>query len=335
MNQGCLGAGTRRPKVGCGQHAAGGQQGRAATQACHGQDLLAPVVAQQGRRPDGLVVGKVDKAQGRAAGFQIARQCPGGFAFVKLAWASLGQSLQQAGLVWHGAACHRRLVAGPGRTARVEKQGGTGRVLRQAGGVYGQREAGEPIQLQAQRGVMDGRLQRVGPAQRPVFLQRAGEPGNRPGHADRAVARHIAVALNSRPIEPVAIVAADQGIVCRVQTLGRQHIEIKGVHRPGLPIRVQQKAAAANARQPGLHHTEHQSRDDGRIHGIAALRESGGASLGSMAVLRRNQAMARVDSRFVNAKGLHQGTGPKRRAAMGSGVLSGTMKRSWLTDAAW
>ena len=334
MDQGGLGAGTRRPKVGCGQHTAGGQQGRAATQACHGQDLLPPVVAHQGRRPDGLVVGKVDKAQGRAAGFQIARQCPGGFAFVKLAWASLGQSLQQAGLVWHGAACHRRLVAGPGRTARVEKQGGTGRVLRQAGGVYGQREAGEPIQLQAQRGVMDGRLQRVGPAQRPVFLQRAGEPGNRPGHADRAVARHIAVALNGRPIEPVAVVATDQGVVGRVQTPGCQHIEIQGINRPRVSVGMQQKAAAADARQPGLHHTENQRRDNGRIHGIAPLGQHRSASLGSMTVLRRNQAMARVDSRFVNAKGLHQGTGPKRRAAMGSGVLSGTMKRSRFTDSA-
>ena len=98
---------------------------------------------------------------------------------------------------------------------------------------------------------------------------------------------------------------------------------------------MQQKAAAADARQPGFHHTEHQRRDDGRVHGVAALREHCGTSLGSMTVLRRNQAMARVDSRFVNAKCLHQGAGTKRRGAMDSGVLSGTTKRSRFTDAAW
>lgn len=98
---------------------------------------------------------------------------------------------------------------------------------------------------------------------------------------------------------------------------------------------MQQKAAAADARQPGLHHTEHQRRDNGRIHGVATLREHGGAGLGGVAVLRGDQAMARVDGRFVNGKCLHQGAGPKRRGAMDSGVLSGTTKRSRFTEAAW
>jgi hypothetical protein len=56
----------------------------------------------------------------------------------------------------------------------------------------------------------------------------------------------------------------------------------------GRPIRVEEKPSTSDAREPRLHDAQNQSRHDGGIHGIAAVRQDSGSRFSGVAVLCGN-----------------------------------------------
>ena len=95
-----------------------------------------------------------------------------------------------------------------------------------------------------------------------------------------------------------------------------------------------EEAAAADAREPGLDSAQHQRGHDGRVHGVAAARENIRPGLRRMAVLGGDETVRRMHGRPPDAESLHQRDALKRWGALASGSRIGTLKRAALPLAA-